>query len=308
MKQHESTSDLIQLSRRAALVGGGLLLTGCSSWTKEAGVKDHPIQKPLQIGLITDLHYADKPTRGTRHYRDSLTKLDHAVKHINKANCHFTVELGDLIDAADDVPTELRYLKTIDTVMAKLTAPRHYVLGNHCVDTLSKKEFIANSGAQAAHYSWDHAGWHFIILDACYTHEFKSYQRKNFKWTDPNIPPQEIDWLKKDLKSTKNPTIVFVHQRLDLDPPHNYAVRQSGQVRKVLEESNKVIAVLQGHYHRNVYKEINDIHYCTLAAMVEGPGLKNNAYGLMELSPNQNIKITGFGNMTGFQTASKTDQ
>ena len=32
----------------------------------------------LRIGLVTDLHYADKPPAGSRHYRESLAKLKEA--------------------------------------------------------------------------------------------------------------------------------------------------------------------------------------------------------------------------------------
>ena len=50
-------------------------------------------------------------------------------------------EFMHLIDAADSVALEQRYLRTINKEFANICPKRHYVLGNHCVDTLKKEEF-----------------------------------------------------------------------------------------------------------------------------------------------------------------------
>ena len=88
----------------------------------------------VRFGLVTDMHYADKPSAGTRHYRDALKKLEEAATEFDRANPKpsFVVELGDFIDAADSVETESRYLKTIDRTFRTVASERHYVLGNHC--------------------------------------------------------------------------------------------------------------------------------------------------------------------------------
>jgi alkaline phosphatase len=65
-------------------------------------------------------------------------------------------------------------------------------------------------------------------------------------------------------------------------------------VRKVLEESGNVLAVLQGHSHKNDHKDIAGIHYCTLVAMVEGSGAENNGYSVMYLANDGTLSIKGF--------------
>ena len=95
-------------------------------------------------------------------------------------------------------------------------------------------------------------------------------------WTDPNIPEFEMEWLQEDLVQNTLPVVVFAHQRLDRKT--NYSVKNSEQIRAVLEKSNRVVAVFQGHSHQNDYQLINKIHYCTLVAMVEGPQQTNNAF------------------------------
>ena len=86
--------------------------------------------------------------------------------------------------------------------------------------------------------------------------------------------------------------ILFAHQRLDVS--NNHGVKNNVDVRKVLESSGKVLAVFQGHSHQNDLKEIGGIHYCTLIAMVEGSGVENNGYALMDIDPNGTIRLKGF--------------
>jgi len=85
---------------------------------------------------------------------------------------------------------------------------------------------------------------------------------------------------------------VFAHQRLDVQNDHG--VKNCAQVRKVLEDSGKVLAVFQGHSHKNDLKDIVDIHYCTLVAMVEGMGPENNGYSVMDVFEDGTIRLTGF--------------
>ena len=150
----------------------------------------------LRIGLVTDLHYADKAPAGTRHYRESLRKLEEAAKQFGELKPNFIVELGDFIDAAASVEVEQRYLKTVNTAFSKICEDRHYVLGNHCVDTLTKDEFLGGIGKQKSYYSFDRGEFHLVVLDSCFRNDGKPYERRNFQWTDANIPAAELDWLK----------------------------------------------------------------------------------------------------------------
>ncbi len=202
------------------------------------------------------------------------------------------VELGDFIDAADSVEVEKRYLRRINKAFAALPGQKHYVLGNHCVDTLTKEEFLGEVGQKRSYYSFDAGGFHFVILDACFRSDGISYGRRNFQWTDPNIPSNEVEWLAEDLKASGRQTIVFVHQRLDVS--NSYGIKNAAEVRKVLEDSGNVLAVFQGHSHKNDLKEINGIHYCVHRAMVEGSGAENNGYSTMDLFADGSIRVTGF--------------
>ncbi|WP_459558018.1 metallophosphoesterase family protein [Lacunimicrobium album] len=283
--------DCHSFSRRAFLRNGALFLTAAASTRWGYAGLNH--QEPLRIGLVTDLHYADKAPAGTRHYRETLSKLADAAKTFAEAKPAFVVELGDLIDAADSVEVELAYLKTINDQFSQLSEDRHCVLGNHCVDTLTKEEFLGGVGQEKSYYSFDRGGVHFVLLDACFRSDGQPYGRKKSHWTDANIPDVELEWLKQDLTQTDKPVIVFAHQRLDESPKHS--VKNAARVREVLEQSKKVMAVFQGHSHQNDYQEINDIHYCTLVAMVEGSGVESNGYSVLEVKPMERmLVVSGF--------------
>lgn len=287
------TSDQhsLHLGRRAFLQNGTLLLAAAATVDHALLFADED-QNVLRVGLVTDLHHADKPSAGTRHYRETLGKLAEAAARFEKEKVSFVVELGDLIDAADSVATEQRYLQTINREFSAISKDRHYVLGNHCVDTLTKAEFLDIVEQQQSYYSFDRGEVHFVVLDACFRKDGEPYGRKNFKWNDANIPDAEMEWLQADLKATSKKTVVFAHQRLDVSNDHG--VKNCPAVRKIFEESGKVLAVFQGHSHQNDLKDIRGIHYCTLVAMVEGSGAENNGYSVMEITPEGTIRLTGF--------------
>ena len=246
----------------------------------------------VRFGMVTDMHYADKQTRGSRHYRKTLEKLEAAAVQFKKAKPAFVVELGDFIDRAPEVEVELGYLKRIQQDFAKLPGDHHYVLGNHCVDTLTKEEFLGAVGQEKSYYSFDEGGVHFVVLDSCFLKDGTPYGRNNSQWNDANFPQEELDWLAKDLKKTKNKAIIFVHQRLDIKGGH--AVNNAEAARKVLEEAGNVLAVFQGHSHKNDHKDINGIHYCVHRAMVEGGEADDNGFSTLDVFADGTIKLTGF--------------
>jgi len=253
----------------------------------------------VRFGIVTDCHYADADTVGTRYYRHSLDKLGECVEAMNEHQVDFLVELGDFKDQ-DSPPVEqktLSYLKAIESVFCKFGGPVYHVLGNHDQDSLSKTQFLANINntdidAGRSYYSFDSNGVHFIVLDANYKSDGTDYDHGNFDWTDANVPPVELQWLRRDLAASRGTVIVMVHQLLDGAGSHY--VNNAAEVRQILEQSGRILAVFQGHFHEGSYSRINGIHYYTLKAMVEGPGPENNSYAIVEVLPDMSITVTGY--------------
>lgn len=253
----------------------------------------------VKFGIVTDCHYADAEKVGTRFYRHSLDKLVECVEVMNAQQVDFFIELGDFKDQ-DSPPVEqktLLYLRTVESVFHRFDGPTYHVLGNHDVDSISKTQFLANIentdiDPSKRYYSFDFNGMHFVVLDANYKSDGTDYDHGNFDWTDANVPPAELQWLRQDLAASRSAVIILTHQLIDGTGLHY--VNNAAEVREVLEQSGRVLAVFQGHLHDGGYSLINGIHYCTLKAMVEGPGPENNSYAIVEVRPDLSITVTGY--------------
>ena len=252
-----------------------------------------------RFGVVTDSHYADADTIGSRFYRHSLDKLTECVELMNTQKVDFLVELGDFKDQ-DNPAVEQRtisYLQAVERIFQQFNGPTYHVLGNHDEDSISKKQFLihvenTNVSSGRSYYSFDFNGLHFVVLDANYKADGTDYDHGNFDWTDANVPPAELNWLRDGLAAARGPVIVFIHQLLD--GIGNTYVNNAEDVRQILEQSDRVLAVFQGHHHPGSYSHIGEVHYYTLKALVEGPGLENNSYAIVEVRPDRNITVTGY--------------
>ena len=92
------------MNRRTFLKGGSLIMmTGADTLNLHGKESSRPLTK---IGLVTDLHHADKDARGTRFYRESLGKLEEAHQAFAEESTDLAVELGDFIDSAQSLTEE----------------------------------------------------------------------------------------------------------------------------------------------------------------------------------------------------------
>jgi hypothetical protein len=260
--------------------------------------------KPIRFGIVTDIHYADRPNpdRTTRYYKESLGKLSECIDLMNQQQVDFLIELGDFKDqgASPKEKETLVFLSTIEKEFRRFKGARYHVLGNHDHDSISKEQFldkISNEGyiKASGYYSFDRSSFHFIVLDANYTSEGKAYDHGKFDWTDAHIPKDQLEWLKNDLDSNKMPAVVFIHHRLDTPPVDKiYCPDNAEVVRKILENAGNVVIAFQGHYHEGGVSRLNNIHYYTLKAVVEGSGPENNNYAIVEIDRDLKVRIKGY--------------
>lgn len=288
-----------RLSRRtflkASAAAGAALTLGCRA-ARSSGPR-----VALRIGLLTDTHYADRRPNGTRYYRESMDKVAECIDRLNLEKVDFAVHIGDFKDE-DPEPVEaqtLQYVSDMEAVYARFRGPRYHVLGNHDIDSISKEQFLArveNTGVapERSYYSFDRNGFHFIVLDACFRQDGAPYDKGNFDWKDTYIPTTQLDWLRADLQTARGPVIVFVHQLLDPEQTEVHQIKNAAQVRSILEQSEKVLAVFQGHQHEGGYHLVNGIHYYTLIAMVEGSGAENNSYAILDVHENGDLVVNGY--------------
>jgi len=255
----------------------------------------------LRFGVITDSHYADRVPKGTRFYRDSLPKLKECISFMNNQDLDFLIHLGDFKDEAEKAneTSTLQFLKTYENEFSNFNGKKYHVLGNHDMDSISKEQFLENIentdiARTKSFYYYESKLLRFIVLDANFKENGESYNKGNFDWKDTNIPQKQLLWLKKVLVESKKPCIIFVHQMLDDIEYGNYGVKNAAEVREILEKSEKVIAVFQGHKHEETHHHIKGIHYYTFNAMVDYEGLENNSFSIVNVNSNLDIQIEGF--------------
>ncbi len=270
---------------------------------------------PVQIAIFTDshVHDIDSPNEGKvmTNYGERLAAF---VDAANAWPADFAIELGDLINGAFVMgpgygdPTRIPGLLELGLdSLEGLEPPMHFVLGNHDLYDMSKPDFLAAVGQEAAYYSFDLDGLHFIVLDAQFNDPDESDYDHVFMRVKCRIPVHEVEWLTNDLAQTDLLTVVFIHQPLDAEFDANAGgppVVNNAEVRQILSDSGHVIAVFQGHDHGNVYTQIDGIHYVTLAAMVDHtlPGPATWSQVSIDLESRQLI-IEGFGLQDSYDLA-----
>ena len=259
----------------------------------------------VRFGLVTDLHYAERKNKGNRFYDQSQDKLTDAVNFFNNKKVDFIVELGDFKDQGDppDKEQTIAFLDKIEKTFSDFNGPAYHVLGNHDMDSISKSDFLkhtrnAGDAKGKNYYSFIRDGIRFIVLDANYNEDGSDYDSGNFDWTYAMVPDEEKEWLKSELDKDNLPVIVFTHQLLDSFSGISklVCVKNAEEIVDILEKSNRVLAVFQGHHHHGNYSFRNGIHYFTMKAMVEGELSENNSYAIIEIDEGLNITVAGFGN------------
>ena len=266
---------------------------------------------PLHIGIFADLHAhdTDSPNEG-KVMIDYKERLEACVEAMNAWPADLVIQLGDFVNGKFVLGAELGdparitgILEETEAIYAQVNAPRYYVLGNHDVYDLSKEEFLDRVGASSLYLSFDAGGYHIVILDAQYNK--KGEDLGHIGWSvQGNIPQDELDWLRDDLAATSKPTIVCVHQPLDIDFDFlsgGPEIFNNEAVKTVLEESGVVIAVFQGHDHENNYTLINGIHYLTFEALVNEEE-RAPSWAYVTLDPvARTITITGEGEQADWE-------
>lgn len=231
----------------------------------------------IKFGVFTDLHYAKGIEYGNRVCDISLRKLCSITKDFNQRELDFCVCLGDIINSVRDFDKDKRNIQEVSAKFDKFNMPSHIVLGNHDIEAMSKAEYyeIFGRDVNSTYYSFVYENSRFILLDANYTKDGADFCRGNYGWKDANICKGQIEWLRDELKSSREANIiVFLHQ--DLDPRVNeggedpHLVDNYREVVQILEDHGKNTYVFQGHWHKGNYQSINGIEYINLKAICVG--------------------------------------
>ncbi len=268
------------MDRRRLLKSMGVLGAAALSGTSEPRARAASPKEDFSFIFFTDTHIQPELKAS-----EGCGMCFHTFHGIS---ADFAICGGDLVfDASAVDPKRADALFGLfQQTSASIPYPVHYTLGNHDVFGVANKDGVAPSdpryGKKAfedhygpTHYSFDHRGWHFVVLDSINIGPDRN-------WT-AHIGDEQIAWLKADLgnlaKST--PVIVVTHVPLvtgalsyvprsswrDMNGLlDTFMVTDAAEVIDALLAYN-VRAVLQGHTHINEDVTFRGLRFLTSGAV-----------------------------------------
>lgn len=221
----------------------------------------------MRIVLFTDMHYARGFTIGSRTCFQSLDKLAAILRECGPADAF--INLGDLVNDVYDDAANTANIAEATAALRALPAPCYSVAGNHDADLEPKAVFTGHE----AWYSFELGGVEFIALDGCFLSSGASYSYHDSEWTDSNITPDQLDWLRGRLAAQGGPVVIMSHQLMtgELSDPHTMRNRDAVQ-QVILASARPVLALLQGHYHPGDVRALGGIPSYIFPAVCEGEG------------------------------------
>ncbi|MBS1682017.1 MAG: metallophosphoesterase [Bacteroidetes bacterium] len=227
---------------------------------------------------LTDMH--------VRRKRQGHKGYEACVQSVNKkySTSDFVLMGGDLgfdgnYTAKDEFVDQLDLYKNISD---QLTMPYYNSIGNHDVlgwsarrkvslddPDLGKKLIMDKLKMPSSYYSFNHKGWHFVILDSI--HPVQTEHGPSYKAA---FGDEQLDWLRFDLGAHhKVPTVIVTHvaafchiSQQNGNPKMNVVgsmvVEDAVKFRHIIERHH-VKAVLQGHSHVPEDYFYNGIWYVT---------------------------------------------
>ena len=194
---------------------------------------------------LSDTHWGFKGAPNP----DAANTLREAVAAVNALprDPDFVVFTGDLTHTTDDDAERRRRMKEFRAIVSGLRVKRHYFMpGEHDASLDRGRAFEENFGA--THYSFDHKGIHFAVLD-------------NVSDPAAAIGDAQLDWLRSDLKPVdpQAPIVVFTHRPLfDLYPQWDWATKDGARAIDLLQHW-KNVTVFYGHIHQEHHFRTGDI-------------------------------------------------
>ena len=238
------------------------------------------------FGLFSDLH-ASLPGAPTRGYSERTTKdMERGMSRFLAADARFAVSLGDILNRSETCEIQYDHLKDVISRWSRFGIPVHAVLGNHEFQQLSVADISELFQTDRTYYSFDLSGYRFIILDTCIRPDGVHYENDDFDWKEGILPAEQVQWLRSRLADGK-PTVIFTHTNIYLDPSLNgwdhYLVQNYAEVLDILEESECVLAVFQGHRHTHHYTLHRGIRFINVSAPIMSPEYNEEDFPIVVL-------------------------
>ena len=237
----------------------------------------------MKIGLFTDCHY-NKATEigGGRRPAESYGKIKISMEAFKENGVDICFCLGDMTDHVEGDTREeiVDSLNKLADLIFSFGIPFYLIPGNHDYLMTSGEDIKMACMGNTAPCVVKTEKYDFILLDANYRSNMERFDVAGVVWTDANLPPHEIEFLEKALCESDKECFVLVHENLDPYLDKSHIIKNSDVARKIIKDSGKVKAVIQGHYHGGAERIIDGIPYITLPAMCEH---KDGYYKILDI-------------------------
>ena len=239
---------------RLAACGGGIVLASSLPGCAHLGAADTPAD--FSFVQLSDIHWGYGNAKVNPEPRDSVLRTIAAVNAL-ETKPDFVVFTGDLTQTTDDPAVRRARLREIKEIAARLTVPQvRYFHGEHDA-SLDRGEAYLEVFGGALHYTFDHKGVHFIVLD-------------NTSQPAPVLGEAQLAWLKNDLagRAPDAPIVVLTHRPLfPLYPQWDWATRD-GEAAIALLMPFRNVTVFYGHVHHEHHHRTGHIaHHAAMSVM-----------------------------------------
>ena len=235
-------------------IGGAVFASGLPGAARAADASSAAAYEDFYFVQLSDCHWGfegppNPDAQGT------LPKAVAAVNALAQAP-DFVIFTGDLTHTTDDPKERRKRMAEFRDIAAKINNKTvRFIPGEHDAaldDGKAFKEFFG-----ATHYTFDHKGVHFIVLD-------------NVSDPAAKLGDAQLAWLDADLnKQAKDARIVvFTHRPLfDLYPQWDWATRDGAKAIDLLMPYANV-TVFYGHIHQEHHQMTGHIAHHSAKSLI----------------------------------------
>lgn len=242
--------------RLLAAGGGAVFASGLAGRVQAeyGSVKKATAYDDFYFVQLSDTHWGFKGAPNP----DAANTLKNAVAAVNalKTQPDFVVFTGDLTHTTDDPQERRRRLAEFRDIVSALKVKNvRFMPGEHDASLdngAAYKEVFGDT-----HYTFDHKGVHFIVLD-------------NVSDSGAKIGATQLEWLKADLSRLQKdaPIVVFTHRPLfDLAPQWDWATRDGAEAVDLLMPYANV-TVFYGHIHQEHHHRTGHIAHHSAKSLI----------------------------------------
>jgi predicted phosphodiesterase len=216
--------------------GGAVFVSGLNRTAQAASAMAASGYDDFYFVQLSDAHWGFEGSENPD-ARGTLPKAVAAVNALPQAP-DFVIFTGDLTHTTDDPKERRKRMTEFQRVVGELKVkPVHFIPGEHDASLDNGRAFKELFGP--THYTFDHKGVHFIVLD-------------NVSDPAAKIGDEQLAWLAADLKGQPQDAriVVFTHRPLfDLYPQWDWATRDGARAVELLM-GHPNVTVFYGHIHQ----------------------------------------------------------